>query len=148
MNDEQKKLKEYIKLNFDFPALKKAGLFPKTMKHTDYEGIAAIICHVFDFKTIYEYSRLSTSDEVDHGSCITGKFSDSVDASGNVKRGGGYHLSMGAYDVEFECPCCTCMNTGTIYTSTSTGRKKCKGCKRKIFLSVKKNELTATEIEK
>lgn len=51
-----KYLKTYLKNNFDFSVLKKAGFFSKDIKSTDYEKQAERICHHFGFKNIYEYS--------------------------------------------------------------------------------------------
>lgn len=51
-----KYLKTYLKNNFDFKALKKAGFFSKEIKSTDYEKQAQRICHRFGFKNIYEWS--------------------------------------------------------------------------------------------
>lgn len=59
-----KKLKEYMLDNFHFAGLKKAGFFPKTMKFNDYEGQAAIICHSFSIKSIYEYSEIGKGTRV------------------------------------------------------------------------------------
>lgn len=53
-----RKLKDYMRDNFDFSTLKKVGLFPKDMKFNDYEGQAKIICHKFGLESIYEYSNI------------------------------------------------------------------------------------------
>lgn len=51
-----KYLKTYLKENFDFKALKKAGFFSREIKSTDYEKQATRICQWFGFKNIYDYS--------------------------------------------------------------------------------------------
>lgn len=56
------KLKNYMRDNFYFPSLKKAGVFPKDMKHTDYEGQAKVICRIFSLDSIYEYSNIGRGE--------------------------------------------------------------------------------------
>lgn len=51
-------LKSYMRDNFDFPSMKKVGIYPKDLKHTDYEGQAKIICRMFSLDSIYEYSNI------------------------------------------------------------------------------------------
>jgi hypothetical protein len=55
---EAQRLKEYMRENFCFSSLKKAGLFPPSMKFNDYAGQAAIICGHFSLGSIYEYSNI------------------------------------------------------------------------------------------
>src|SRR3954465_187035 len=52
------KLKEYMRDNFDFPSMKKVGIFPKEMKFNDYEGQAKRICHIFSLQSVYDYSNI------------------------------------------------------------------------------------------
>lgn len=52
------RLKQYMLDHFDFKSLKKTGLYPKEMKHNDYEGQAARICRFFGLESIYEYSNI------------------------------------------------------------------------------------------
>lgn len=47
-------LKNFMKENFDFKSLLKAGFFTKEMKN-DYKAQAERICHFFGYKTVYEY---------------------------------------------------------------------------------------------
>jgi len=49
-------LKNYLRDNFDFKALKKVGFYSKDIKSTDYEKQAERLCHRFGFKNIYEWS--------------------------------------------------------------------------------------------
>lgn len=51
-------LKKYIKNNFDFRSLKKAGFFGKDIKFNDYEKQAERICQRMGLKNIYDYSRV------------------------------------------------------------------------------------------
>jgi hypothetical protein len=51
-------LKSYMRDNFDFPSMKKVGIYPKTMKFNDYEGQAKIICRMFSLESVYEYSNI------------------------------------------------------------------------------------------
>ncbi len=53
----KKALKYFMKANFDFTAFKKAGLYPKELKHTDYEGQAKIICRRLGLESIYDYGK-------------------------------------------------------------------------------------------
>lgn len=55
-------LKEYMRDNFCFSTLKKAGVFPKEMKFNDYEGQAKIICRIFGLESIYEYSNIGRGE--------------------------------------------------------------------------------------
>lgn len=56
--EEGAKLKEYMRENFDFSSMKKAGIFPREMKFNDYEGQAKLICNIFDLGSIYDYSNI------------------------------------------------------------------------------------------
>lgn len=47
-------LKRFMKENFHFPTLRKAGFFTQEMKG-DYKAQAERICLFFGYKTIYEY---------------------------------------------------------------------------------------------
>lgn len=47
-------LKTFMKENFDFKSLLKAGFFTKEMKN-DYKAQSERICHFFGYKTVYEY---------------------------------------------------------------------------------------------
>jgi hypothetical protein len=58
------KLKEYMLDNFDFRSLKKAGVYPKSMKFNDYEGQAAVICYIFSLQSVYEYSNIAKGERV------------------------------------------------------------------------------------
>lgn len=60
-----KYLKKYLKDNFDFKELKKAGFFAADIKSTDYDKQAERICLWFGFKNIYEWS-LSKPFELIH----------------------------------------------------------------------------------
>lgn len=51
------KLKDYMRDNFDFPVMKKAGIF-KGLKFNDYEGQAKVICRIFSLESIYDFSNI------------------------------------------------------------------------------------------
>lgn len=55
---EAERLKEYMQDKFYFPALKKAGVFPKEMKFNDYAGQADVICRKLGLDSIYDYSNI------------------------------------------------------------------------------------------
>lgn len=76
-----KALKGWMKAKFDFSALKKAGVYPKDMKHTDYEGQAKIICHIFGLESIYDYGK----NEIRCHISYTGDRPISVDENGQLK---------------------------------------------------------------
>lgn len=63
-----KVLKAFMKANFDFSSMKKAGVFPKEMKHTDYEGQAKIICHILGLESIYEYGKYEIRCHISYAS--------------------------------------------------------------------------------
>ncbi len=46
-----------MKDKFDFSSMKKAGIYPKDMKHTDYEGQAKVICRFLGLDNIYDYGK-------------------------------------------------------------------------------------------
>jgi hypothetical protein len=54
-----KYLKTYLKNNFSFSDLKKAGFFGKDIKHNDYEKQAERICKFFGLLNIYDYSKMN-----------------------------------------------------------------------------------------
>lgn len=58
MSPVDKKLKEFMLDNFDFPTLKKIGVFPKEMKLNDYEGQAKRICLIFTLESVYDYPEI------------------------------------------------------------------------------------------
>ena len=53
---ESKALKSFLKENFAYSSLKKAGFF-KDVKFNDYEGQAKKLCDFFGYKNIYEYGK-------------------------------------------------------------------------------------------
>lgn len=55
------KLKQFLEDNIPFKELKQAGVFPKEIRKTDYEKIAAVICRMFGLKSIYEYGKITCS---------------------------------------------------------------------------------------
>ena len=55
---EAERLKEYMQENFCFSTLKKAGVFPRTMKFNEYADQAAVICRIFSLDSIYDYSNI------------------------------------------------------------------------------------------
>lgn len=52
--DPDKILERFMKEQFDFNALKKAGFFTKEMK-ADYKAQADRVCKFFGYKTVYEH---------------------------------------------------------------------------------------------
>lgn len=52
-----KVLKAYMKQHFDFSGMKQSGVYPKEMKHTDYEGQAKIVCKMLGLDSIYDYNK-------------------------------------------------------------------------------------------
>lgn len=65
---QKNKLKYFIEKYIPFAELKKVGFFPKDVRKTDYEKIAARICHRFGYKTIYEYKFVCRGNVCD-GDC-------------------------------------------------------------------------------
>jgi hypothetical protein len=55
------KLKDYMRGNFDFSSMKKAGIF-KDLKFNDYEGQAKVICRMFSLESIYDYSNIGRGE--------------------------------------------------------------------------------------
>jgi hypothetical protein len=55
-----KLLKSFMKEQFDFNALLKAGFFTKEMRG-DYKAQAERVCRWFGFKTVYEYGSREIS---------------------------------------------------------------------------------------
>ena len=55
------KLKDYMRENFDFSVMKKAGIF-KDLKFNDYEGQAKVICRIFSLDSIYDYSNIGRGE--------------------------------------------------------------------------------------
>lgn len=58
MTPEDKKLKEFMQDNFDFPTLKKIEAYPREMKFNDYEGQAKRICFIFSLESVYDYLEI------------------------------------------------------------------------------------------
>lgn len=134
---EKQKLRAYLKDNFCFSTLKKAGFFKKDIKSTDYEAQAARICTFFGYESIYEYSANEPREMVETPGVVSGKFPDAVDKDGNLKPGGGFHMSVAGG--VFECPVCTCEQHTSQHSAFGKNdwgedRTKCKGCKRKLLI--------------
>lgn len=55
MSEADKLLKSFLEEHFDFQTLKKVGFFSKKIKKKDIHAQAERICHLFGYKTIYEY---------------------------------------------------------------------------------------------
>ena len=53
-----KYLKKYLKDNFCFKDLKKAGFYSKEIKATDYEKQAERICQFYSLKNVYDFSKM------------------------------------------------------------------------------------------
>ena len=136
LTPEEDKLKKYIKENFPAKLLKDIG-FTKE-ERSDYNKVAVVICDMLDLENIYEYDSIML-DIVDSGSSINGSVSDTVNAVGDFVQGGGFHLSMAAYDIDIICPICSKEQSVTISTISYSGTKKCKGCKRRIRVYKEKN---------
>lgn len=54
MYEDKKLLKRFLKENFNFTVLRKAGVFTKEMRY-DYVSQANKICYMYGYKTVYEY---------------------------------------------------------------------------------------------
>lgn len=147
MDAERKRLKEFLEEHIPFEGLKKAGMFPKGTRKSDYEVIAERVCNHLGLKSIYDYVALLPSEIRHHeeANVITGKFPDKVDENGNFEAGGGFHIDTGKSD--FECPICTC-HQEIRESKNPWFKQKCKGCKRKlqIFSCPITGNLTVTEI--
>jgi len=66
---QKNKLKYFIEKYIPFSDLKKAGFFAKDVRKTDYEKIAARVCHTFGYKSIYEYKFVCRGKACDGESC-------------------------------------------------------------------------------
>lgn len=141
---DKEKYKKFVQENVPFSALKKAGLFPKEMKFNDYEAITKIILDQFNYKNIEEYIS-NTPELYPDSSFVSGKSPDKINESGELKLGGGFHISWAERDFDIVCPICECKQSAKVSTSTWTANKKCKGCKRKIHVSVTKEGIEVTE---
>ena len=75
-------LKMFMKAHFDFSTNKKAGIYPKEMKHTDYEGQAKIICHLLGLESIYDYNKHEVRCHISYA----GHRPLEIDEKGNFKE--------------------------------------------------------------
>ena len=138
MNDEQKRLKQFVEDHFPFDALKKEGFFEKGTRRTDYEKIAARMCWYFGFESVYEYALLLPRVHAQTETTVNGKFPDAVDEKGQLQHGGGFHLS--AVQTAFACPACTCEQEADDHAAYRRKNAlpivkiKCVGCKRPLTL--------------
>jgi len=129
MNRERRKLKQFIEDHIPFYELNQVGFWPKGTRKTDYEKIAARVCHYFGFKSVYEFDAADTI-EVPGANVVVGKFQDKVDAEG-FKPGEGFLLDI--CESTFTCPICEC-NQEAKNNKKAAYTMKCKGCKRKLFI--------------
>lgn len=136
--------KEFVDGYIAFAQLKKCGFFPIEMKRTDYEAIVKRFLHFFGDKSMQEYIN-NLPEIYPDSSFISGKSPDKVNANGELKIGGGFHISWAERDFNIRCCICECEQTVSISTSTWSANKKCKGCKRKIFIQIIKDEIIVTE---
>ncbi len=142
--NENEKLKIFVQNNVPFSHLKKAGLFPKEMKFNNYAGITKIFLDHVGCKTPEEY----TNDQPEwypDDSFVSGKFPDKINENGELKMGSGFHISWAQKEYDIICCICECKQTANVSTSTNTANKKCKGCKRKIAISVSKDRISVSE---
>lgn len=132
--------KEFVKGHVPWDAMRKT-LF-KGLKFNDYDEITKRFLAIFNYERPEQYvnflPEMFTQSE--------GKFPDKVDESGNIKRGGGFHLSLAERDYDIVCCICECPQTVSVSTQTNEAKKKCKGCKRKICIKVTKGEVEVTEV--
>jgi hypothetical protein len=63
------RLRQFIEDNIPFKELKAAGFFDKGVRKTDYEKIAARVCHWFGYKSIYEYKKVCRGKSCDGNNC-------------------------------------------------------------------------------
>lgn len=137
--------KKFVQEHVPFADLKKVGFFKKEIKFNEYEMIAKRFLDFFGYTRPEQYiNRLPEFQQ--QGATINGKFPDKVDAGGNIKPGGGFHLSLAEYDVDIVCPICDCGQSVSISTCSKSTHKKCKGCKRKILIMVTKEGTQITEL--
>ena len=134
MDNERQRLKDFLEEHIPFDELKKVGYWPKGTRRTDYEAIAARVCDRLGLKSIYDYDTIGEVYQDPEGRFVNGKFQDKVNEKGDFVQGGGFHLSLGQRQEEFDCPACTCHqkvrdNNKPAFTQT------CKGCKRKLHFS-------------
>lgn len=94
LTPEQQKLKDFIEDNIPFYPLKKAGFWPAGTRKNHYDTIAARVCQFFGYASIYEYGRELRSMEQVSDNVVVGEFADTVSPSGELRRGGGFHLSL------------------------------------------------------
>src|ERR1700749_4438202 len=137
METEFMDFKTFVKEHVPYSELKKVGFFPKEIKFNDYEAITKRFLSRVGDKTMEEYINFLPELFPD-SSFISGKFPDKVDVNGNFNLGGGFHLSLAARDFDIVCSICGCEQSVSISTSTWSANKKCRGCKRKIHITINK----------
>ena len=142
MDKVDNKMKDFVKNHIAFSELKKVGFFPKEMKFNDYEGITNRVLNFFGYKSIEDY----ISNTPVFSSESEGKFPDKIDSDGNYKTGSGFHLTLSEYTYKIICPICDCEQDMRIPSRTNCMVKKCKGCKRKISVEIKRGCVTIREI--
>lgn len=123
------KLADFIEDNIPVAELRKAGLFPKRMRSTDYETIAARVCAWFGFESIYEYEPPSEMIEVEGANVIVGKYADRITDAGALERGDSFHLDI--CQSSFVCPICECPQEAKDSNKVNF-TQKCRGCKRPL----------------
>lgn len=131
--------REFVKCHVPWDALRKT-LF-KGLKFNDYDAITERFLQVFGYERpeqyVNELPEMFTQSE--------GKFPDKVDENGQMRNGGGFHLSLATYEYDICCCICECLQTVSVSTSTGVANKKCKGCKRSIVISVIKGQIEVKE---
>lgn len=80
-------LKNFMLEHFDFDGLRNAGVF-KGIKKKDYQAQADRICHIFGYKTVFEYGTEDIRCHITYGSGEMGLGCDrplNVDEKGELK---------------------------------------------------------------
>lgn len=138
-NPADEKLKAFLLENLDFDCLKEMGFWPTGTRRADYAAQAARICQYFGYETVYEYGRSLDLRETDCPTVLAGGFAAEVDAAGALQPGGGFLLSVGP-STAFVCPVCECPQDANDFRAfqrkPTFATVRCRGCKRKLTLSV------------
>lgn len=137
--------KKFVQGYVPFSDLKKVGFFPKEMKFNNYEEITKIFLSRVGAATTREYIN-SLPELYPDNQFLSGKFPDKIDENGEIKMGGGFHLSFTQRDIEIVCPICECRQIKSVSTDLRASVKKCKGCKRKIKIVSTKEGYVVSEL--
>ena len=125
--------KEFVQNHVPWDFLRKTAPY-KGLNFNDYDEITKRFLSFFGYERPEQYVNMLP----EMFSQSFGRFPDTIDYEGNIKGGGGFHLSLTDVDCDVVCGICECKQVMSIPNRYTSCVRKCKGCKQKIKITTSK----------